>query len=356
MGDENEYRYKYNGIEEVDDFGLDLSFATFRTLDPSIGRWLQVDPVAESLVGISPYHAMGNNPILYNDPNGDFIPQLVGAVVGATLNVANNWSSIVKNPWSAVGYAATGAVGGVVATIPGGLAASRAIIAGGNVVTDIASGNMPNFDSFGDVASYGIGVGLNAVGTAGSAQSFGAIARQSLSKLGKEAGKEALSEGIGLIGSGSADGLGYKFAGSMSPGVWNSTEVLGATVTAKGGGFVASGLRGIGAVGASTALGAAANGGNAPKHGGNNHNDRIDNWVQKVRNDPQVSNIRKNQWQVDVNGNTVGRNRPDLQFDRNGRHYNLEWDNSARASRNHRRVVTRNDPSAIGKFWKLIRR
>ena len=96
MGEENALRYKYNGIEEVDDFGLDLSFAAYRTLDPAIGRWLQVDPV-EYLHSMSPYQSMGNNPISYNDPNGDFIPQLVGAVVGAGLNVANNWSSIVKN-------------------------------------------------------------------------------------------------------------------------------------------------------------------------------------------------------------------------------------------------------------------
>ena len=90
MGDENAYRYKYNGIEEIDDFGLDLSFATFRTLDPTIGRWLQVDPAAESLMVMSPYNTMGNNPILYSDPNGDFIPQLIGAAVGVTVNGIGN--------------------------------------------------------------------------------------------------------------------------------------------------------------------------------------------------------------------------------------------------------------------------
>jgi len=72
MGDENEFRYKYNGIEEVDDFGVDLSFAAYRTLDPAIGRWLQVDPKGEAMYGINPYNSMFNNPITYKDPQGDF--------------------------------------------------------------------------------------------------------------------------------------------------------------------------------------------------------------------------------------------------------------------------------------------
>ena len=93
MGDENEYRYKYNGIEEVDDFGLDLSFATFRTLDPSIGRWLQVDPKGEAMYGINPYNAMANNPISFNDPDGDIIPaMLVGAAIGLVTNGISNVS------------------------------------------------------------------------------------------------------------------------------------------------------------------------------------------------------------------------------------------------------------------------
>ncbi|WP_026231596.1 RHS repeat protein [Neolewinella persica] len=63
--------YRFNGIERNEDLGLDL--AAFRSYDPAIGRWLQVDPKAESFVQMSPYTGMGNNPISYADPLGDSI-------------------------------------------------------------------------------------------------------------------------------------------------------------------------------------------------------------------------------------------------------------------------------------------
>lgn len=71
---------------------------------------------------------MGNNPILYNDPDGDFIAQAVGGVVGAGVNVFSNLDKIIANPWSAVGYAASGAVGGAVATINPALGKSSQLL------------------------------------------------------------------------------------------------------------------------------------------------------------------------------------------------------------------------------------
>lgn len=95
------------------------------------------------------------------------------------------------------------------------------------------------------------------------------------------------------------------------------------------------------------------NGGNAKPHGNTNHNGRIDNMVEKLRNDPDVSNIRKNQAQADVNGNKVGNNRPDLQFDKNGKHTNVEWDHSKKSSENHKKRVDANDPEARNKYYTL---
>lgn len=56
-------------------------------------------------------------------------------------------------------------------------------------------------------------------------------------------------------------------------------------------------------------------GGNSKPHGNANHNSPINNRVGELKQDPSVSNIRKNQQQVDVTGNKVGTNRPDIQYD-----------------------------------------
>lgn len=60
--------YRYNGIERVEELGLDL--APFRSYDPAIGRWMQIDPMAENHYYINPYHHVMNNPISYTDPMG----------------------------------------------------------------------------------------------------------------------------------------------------------------------------------------------------------------------------------------------------------------------------------------------
>ncbi|MGN7787295.1 DUF6443 domain-containing protein [Niabella sp. 22666] len=62
-------KYKFNGIEESTDLGLNQYDAFFRTMDPQLGRWWQADPRASDWE--SPYAAMGNNPIGNLDPLGD---------------------------------------------------------------------------------------------------------------------------------------------------------------------------------------------------------------------------------------------------------------------------------------------
>lgn len=63
-------RYKYNGIELQNDFGLQTYDAYFRTLDPQIGRWWQIDPKPKE--SLSPYVSMDNNPVSNIDPMGDY--------------------------------------------------------------------------------------------------------------------------------------------------------------------------------------------------------------------------------------------------------------------------------------------
>lgn len=76
-----ENKYKYNGIEQNNDFDLNIGEAFYRTHDPQIGRWWQIDPKLEASLNISPYAAMDNNPILKSDPLGD-IAIIDDAVIG----------------------------------------------------------------------------------------------------------------------------------------------------------------------------------------------------------------------------------------------------------------------------------
>ncbi|RZS98014.1 DUF6443 domain-containing protein [Cecembia calidifontis] len=64
-------KYLYNGMEYVDDLNLNFYSAFFRSYEPTIGRWWQIDPKSEKYYDWSPYHGMGNNPISISDPLGD---------------------------------------------------------------------------------------------------------------------------------------------------------------------------------------------------------------------------------------------------------------------------------------------
>lgn len=64
-------RNKFNGIEETRDLDLNQYDALYRTLDPQIGRWFQIDP--KPTYRESPYSAMSNNPVFNIDPLGDTI-------------------------------------------------------------------------------------------------------------------------------------------------------------------------------------------------------------------------------------------------------------------------------------------
>jgi len=98
---------------------------------------------------------------------------------------------------------------------------------------------------------------------------------------------------------------------------------------------------------AGAAKGPPPNGGTANPHGGPVHNSAIDKEIGQLRQDPAVSNIRKNQQQVDVNGDKAGTNRPDIQYDRDGCHTCVEFDTNPSNGTRHGDVIQKNDPSAI---------
>lgn len=162
------YRYKYNGIERVSDYNVGLDIAFFRSHDPITCRWLQVDPKAEYMYGMSPYTAMNNNPVYFNDPDGDIAPIvfIAAAVIGAGTNVYNNWDKIVKDPISGIGYGLAGAAGGAVSVVNPALGAT--IAAAGNVATDLATGNIPDLSKGENLIDYGTSTLFNAIDVGGS--------------------------------------------------------------------------------------------------------------------------------------------------------------------------------------------
>ncbi|QMU65727.1 MAG: hypothetical protein GKR88_16550 [Flavobacteriaceae bacterium] len=63
----------YNGKELQDELGLDWFDYGARNYDPSIGRWINIDPLASNYYTMSPYTYVLNNLINYTDPDGRYV-------------------------------------------------------------------------------------------------------------------------------------------------------------------------------------------------------------------------------------------------------------------------------------------
>lgn len=73
------YKYKFGGMEYSDEFDINTYDFGARNYDPALGRWMNIDPLAEFMYTHSPYNYVFNNPIYYIDPDGQMpLPQLGG--------------------------------------------------------------------------------------------------------------------------------------------------------------------------------------------------------------------------------------------------------------------------------------
>ena len=113
--------YRFLGNELYTSNSLGLYDFSARMYDPALGRFLSVDPMAESYRHLSPYAYCAGNPVVYVDKDGQVIGRVVvGAVVGAAINGGIALLS-GESGREVLGAAARGAIEGGVAGLTFGM-------------------------------------------------------------------------------------------------------------------------------------------------------------------------------------------------------------------------------------------
>ncbi len=82
--------FKYGGLFGVVTAPNGTNYMRYRWYSPEMRRFLSMDSSIGDIMlpsSLNRYSYAGNNPIIFNDPNGEFVNVLVGAVAGAVIGV-----------------------------------------------------------------------------------------------------------------------------------------------------------------------------------------------------------------------------------------------------------------------------
>ena len=169
----------YTGHEHLD--ASQIINMNGRVYDPLTAQFFSPDPFVQApdnWLNYNRYAYCLNNPLIYTDPDGEWIHIVVGAVVGGIINVATNWDNLDDFGEGLASFGIGAATGALTAVNPalGAVVGGAFTSAGNNVIAQTGNGvglNQVNWGQVGGQAvlgavvggvTYGVGSAINQTG------------------------------------------------------------------------------------------------------------------------------------------------------------------------------------------------